>query len=142
MIPALLVLLCTCTGCETTTKTRWGPENPFGPLSTLFDDGPELKKAADKRRERYLEHRDAKALRWLLANGVYAGMSVAEVNRELGEDGEREFNDLRFKNDGSKLRADDIVYRWGPDSEGNNYYLGFRNDRLVNFNPDEFRDAK
>jgi len=90
-------------------------------------------------RTSYQTDRDPDAMRWLLANRVATGMMVADVNNALGEEGQREFNDQRFKTDGGFYRTGDTVYRWGPDNRGTSLYLVFRSDRLINF---EQRDYK
>jgi len=106
-------------------------------LRKYADSGKPLREE-EKHRDRYQVDRDSEAMRWLLANRITTGMTVSEVGHMLGEDGEREHNDNRFKTGGGYLRLNDRVYRWGPDNEGNSVYLGFRDDRLVNFNPEEF----
>jgi hypothetical protein len=78
-------------------------------------------------------------MRWLLAHRVKGGMSYAAVCHVLGEDGERETKDRWLKTGGVNIRIDDEVYAFGPDSEGRNLYLFFRDDRLINFDPDEFK---
>lgn len=60
-------------------------------------------------------------------------MSKSDVDNILGETGEREYNDARIlREGGSGYRADDFVYRWGPDRDGNVYMFVFRDDHLVN----------
>lgn len=98
----------------------------------------EAQKAREQRRL-YQSEKDPRAIRWLLGHRLKQGMQRGLVNRILGEDGERRYNDaaLKERNDGSRLS--DETYQWGPDAEGNSYVLFFRNDRLVNFNPKDYR---
>ena len=66
-------------------------------------------------------------------------MSYSAVCHVLGEDGERETKDRWLKTSGANVRIDDEVYSFGPDSEGRILYLFFRDDRLINFEADEFK---
>jgi hypothetical protein len=95
----------------------------------------------EEHRAKYQETRDPAALRWLLAQRLENGMSLEDVGRVLGEDGEREFNDQRFKEKEGRYRVDDEMYRFGPDAQGQVYYLGFRDNRLVNFNGRDYHDG-
>ncbi len=85
-----------------------------------------------KYRERYLRTGSSEALRWLVVSRLTNGMTKAEVDAVLGEVGEREFNDSRFLSEGGLYRTDDLVYRWGPDRDGNVYLFVFRDNHLVN----------
>ncbi|WP_339744557.1 hypothetical protein [uncultured Rubinisphaera sp.] len=87
----------------------------------------------EQHREHFIETRQSADIRWLLKNSVKNGMSKADVNRVLGEDGEREFNDSNLLANEGLYRADDKVYRWGPDRDGNSYMLVFRDGHLINF---------
>lgn len=98
-------------------------------------------RAEEDHRQSFQTEGDSEAMRWLLANRVESGLSVAEVNRVFGQEGEREFGDNWLKTNGGHLRADDVVYKWGPDRDGHSVYLGFRDGRLVNFDPSEFRES-
>jgi hypothetical protein len=62
---------------------------------------------------------------------------VKEISVVLGEDGIRVHDDTWLKR-GNGYREDDTVYRWGPDKNGRDIYLVFRNARLINFEPSEF----
>lgn len=84
-------------------------------------------------REEYLGTHSADSLRWLLLNRLRNGMSKNQVDAVIGEEGEREFRDQEILGEGGLYRSDDIVYRWGPDRDGNSYLLVFRDDHLVNF---------
>jgi hypothetical protein len=96
--------------------------------------------AASDRRERFLADGDAQAVRWLLANRVGSGMTRDEVNDALGQHGERVYDDDWLKSGTPGVLGTDHAYRWGPDSDGQTYYLFFRDDRLVNHDPAEYRD--
>ncbi|WP_237227963.1 hypothetical protein [Rubinisphaera sp. JC750] len=86
-----------------------------------------------EKREDYLAEHSPEALRWLVVNRLKNGMSRADVNTVIGEDGERVFNDADIlASEGAHYRSDDMVYRWGPDSDGNVYLFVFRDDHLVN----------
>lgn len=98
---------------------------------------PHAPRVAEER-EKYQVHHDGQSLNWLLAHRVHTGQSVAEVSGILGEEGERYWNDTALKNGGAYLQTDE-GYRWGPDSNGRSVILFFRDGKLVNFNPDEFR---
>ena len=64
-------------------------------------------------------------------------MSVKDISNVLGEDGVRVHDDTWLKR-GTAYREDDTVYRWGPDKNGRDIYLVFREGRLINFDPKEF----
>ncbi len=118
----LLMYLCVVAGCNTM-------------LDTIL---PEQDRKAgfveeEKRREQFIEKRQGADIRWLLKNSVKNGMSKSDVNRVMGEDGEREFNDSSLLANEGLYRADDKVYRWGPDRDGNSYMLVFRDEHLINF---------
>ncbi|MCA8987485.1 MAG: hypothetical protein KDA78_07585 [Planctomycetaceae bacterium] len=109
-------------GCQTTMESLL----PFGDSQASFE-------VAEQHRQRFQETRHPDEIRWLLRNHVHNGMSRAEVDGVLGEDGNREFNDTKFLDEGGLYRSDDIAYRWGPDRDGNVYILVFRDDHLINF---------
>lgn len=90
-------------------------------------------------RQRFQNSRDPDAMRWLLAHSLQQGMTVAEVGRVFGEDGQREYNDRWIKTGGGFYRRDDVVYRWGPDSDGQSAYLVFRDGKLTNFDPADYQ---
>jgi hypothetical protein len=89
-------------------------------------------------RYQFQTERDPAALTWLLVNCIQNGQSVAEVNRMLGETGEREYADRELKTTGDGHYLDsDIAYRWGPDANSRTIVLFFRDGKLVNFDPSE-----
>lgn len=95
----------------------------------------------EKHRREYQANHDKSSLRWLLAHRIDTGMSYGEVCQVLGEDGEQEHVDRWLKTKGSTYRLDDVIYRFGPDNEGHSYYLGFREDKLINYDREHFRDS-
>ena len=92
----------------------------------------------EKYRHQFVTEGDSQAVRWLLINRIASGMERTEVNQVLGREGDRQFDDGWIKNNGGTFRQSDKVYKWGPDSEGQSYYLVFRDDHLVNFNPEDY----
>jgi hypothetical protein len=116
-----------CTATGKTTPQLLGKASP--------DDPP--KKTPDSERRRYQVDRDPAAMRWLLAHCVHRAMTVKEINDALGEDSVRVHDDTWVKR-GNGYREDDTVYRWGPDKNGRNVYLVFREGKLINFDPKEF----
>ncbi|MHC4877807.1 MAG: hypothetical protein ACYTGL_15205 [Planctomycetota bacterium] len=106
-------------------------------LAHLFD--PETQQREEEaRREQFQTTRSTADMHWLLRNHVENGMTPSEINRVLGEDGTRVFEDGWIKNHGGHYHAGDNTWKWGPDRAGNSIYLVFRDNKLVNFNPDEF----
>ena len=77
-------------------------------------------------------------MRWLLGHCVDVGMSYDEVAKILGEEGTLETHDRDFKSQGGEYFIDDKMYTW-KDAEGRAVYLGFRENRLVNFDRSDFR---
>lgn len=104
-----------------------------------FSNGQSRKEQAEAEvyREKYLIEQSPESLRWLLANVVESGMTVEEVNRQLGQVGERLYEDKKYKLAG-EYQEEDIGYRWGPTSDGEVVILFFREGGLVNFDPSEF----
>ena len=88
-----------------------------------------------KKRDRFQESKSPEAIRWLLSKRIQTGMTLSEVNRVIGQDGLRRWNDAQFKSRNAGVLATDETWAWGPDEKGNSYFLFFRNDRLVNFDP-------
>lgn len=106
---------------------------------SLFSSNPREQEAtAEMHRSRFLETRDAADLRWLLRNSIRSGMSRGEVAQILGEEGQRVQNDARFKRNGGHYRENDALWKWGPDNKGKTILLAFREDTLVNFDPEFF----
>jgi hypothetical protein len=120
-------------GCESPAWTRSLNES-FGAREN--STGPRTEE--DHRRE-YVKSHSRNSMRWLLSHCVNQGMSYDQVRHILGEEGERETNDRWLKTGATNVRVDDEVYSFGPDSEGHMLYLYFREDRLINFDPSEFK---
>lgn len=118
-------------GCESPSWTHSLNES----FHARSADGPRTEE--DHRRE-YVATHSRKSLRWLLSHCVNTGMSYAEVCHALGEEGEVRKKDPAMKT-GVNVRIDDEVYEFGPDSEGRVLVLFFREDRLINFDPSDFR---
>lgn len=117
-------------GCETLHKAGV-------PGLEMYLKDPNAATAVE-RREQYQTNGDPVALNWLLVQRVRVGQSVAEVSGTLGEQGEL-YDDFRLKTHGGDYLATDVAYHWGPDASGRSIVLIFRDGKLVNFDPDEFR---
>jgi hypothetical protein len=91
----------------------------------------------ESHREQFAVHRDHKSFYWLLANKVSNGMSLPQVEEEIGEPGEHttEFNML--KSDGI-YQTTDNAYRWGPDNKGFSAIIFFRDNHVVGFNGSDY----
>ena len=125
-----------CAGCESAAWTH--------SLNEAFRSKDERKAGSEPRteeehRQEYIGTHSRKSMRWLLYHRVRPGVSYQDVCRLLGEDGERETKDRWLKTNGTNIRIDDEVYRFGPDDQGHTLYLFFRDDRLINYDRDEFR---
>ena len=131
-VPVMLLL--GFAGCEA------GPAGGFAGLRPVSDK-PAAEKSEMEYRKQFQIERDPQALSWLLANRIQQGMTVGEVTEVLGQEGRREFADQKLKAGNPNYRADDIAYRWGPDSNGRAIYLLFRDGKLLNYDPREFADA-
>jgi hypothetical protein len=125
-----LAASCLLAGCESLGQQQ----ARFASKSTDNDSSSRTLKSE---RQRYQVDRDPVAARWLLTHCVHTSMTVAEVNGVFGEDGTRVYNDARIKK-GTDYREDDVIYRWGPDKNGRNIYLVFRNGRVYNFDPKDY----
>ncbi|MFQ5732397.1 MAG: hypothetical protein ACE5KM_10655 [Planctomycetaceae bacterium] len=90
--------------------------------------------------EKYQTSGDRKAFRWLLANRVRQGMTLDEVNRILGRDGKRVYEDARYKALTEGVRRSDETYQWRGAEKS--FILFFRNERLVNHKPSQYADAE
>lgn len=91
-------------------------------------------------REQWQTRRDGLAMKWLLAHQLGNGMTVDEVNQHVGDIGVREDGTQEFKQKVEGFRVDDVLYRYGPDRDGEVYYLAFREGKLVNFDPKLFAE--
>jgi hypothetical protein len=91
-------------------------------------------------RTQWQTRRDKAAIRWLLATQIHNGLTPDEVSTRLGEIGTKEQNTREFKREGDGFRVDDEFYKFGPDREGESYYLAFREGHLVQFDAQRFTD--
>lgn len=128
----LLLLIIAGGGCEGLGDAGAAPGWSF------LNPGRANEEEAEQR-NRFLTEGDPEAIRWLLRNRVSNGMSLAEVNRVLGQEGVRQYDDGWIKNYSSaRFRQGDQVYKWGPDNNAQTYFLVFRDRKLVNFKPGEY----
>lgn len=126
----LVLALSSATGCLGIRPTA---------LSDLLASGVDPK-LAEEHRTKFQETRSEADLRWLLAHCITTGMTPAEVGHVLGEDGRRVYDDGWVKNNGGSFQAGDETWKWAADREGHSLMLVFRENRLIGFDPDEFRD--
>jgi hypothetical protein len=123
-----LLLLPLAVGCESF-------RSPLAKTTRGNGDSEEMR----ARQAAYRLEGDNEAIRWLLANRVESGMTLDEVESALGTDGEPVAG-AAFKNrGGNQFHVTDEVYKWGPDSAGQAYYLVFRENLLFNFDRRQFR---
>jgi hypothetical protein len=120
-------------GCESPAWTKTLNES-FG----IREDSPNPRTEEEHRTD-YVKTHSSKSMRWLLYHCVRQGMSYKDVSHNLAEEGERVSNDPTLKTGGANIRIDDEVYKFGPDDQGHELYLFFRDDRLINFDPSEFK---
>ena len=99
----------------------------------------EAQKAAAHHRDEYQQSHDHNSLYWLLAHKIASGMTLNEVEAAIGESGERELDTSRVAKGGS-YQITDLVYKWGPDSSGFSVVLFFRDGRVYNFNPHDYKN--
>ena len=100
---------------------------------------PAVFEKQNSQRELFSLHRDHKAFYWMLANRVSNGMPLREVEEVFGESGEYTTEFSQLKADGL-YQTTDSAYKWGPDSAGRSAVLFFRDGRVINFNPSDFRN--
>ncbi len=131
VLPFLALVVSGCAGIDFHDPLNLVPD-------TVSSGSPEAKK---QRREFQLDRTPA-AFTWLMANLVENGMTVSEVSEALGETGERYFEDREMKTHGGQYQDTDVGYKWGPDTNGRSVVLFFRDDKLVNFDPDDFRTGQ
>ena len=120
-------------GCEMLHNAGLPGMEPF-----LKSSAGELEEERSNR-EKFVQHRDHKALYWLLANRIENGMRLSDVEMALGEPGELETGMSQLKSDGL-YQTTDLVYQWGPDRTGHSAVLFFRDGHVVNFNPKDFKN--
>lgn len=127
-----VILFAPAIGCETPA----GPQ--FQWWATHRPDEP-AQQAAEHRRQ-FQQQGEQESFRWLLANAVASGMTLSDVEHALGSEGERVWDDERFKTGGTgRYQQTDETYKWGPDSSGSSAFLIFRDGKLVNYDPKAYR---
>ena len=90
----------------------------------------------------FQESRKPADFRWLLSHRIESGMSPLEVGKVFGENGKRNEKDGWLKKHDTNYRVGDVSYKWGPDNLGNSALLVFRDEKLLNFDPNEFAEPK
>jgi hypothetical protein len=105
--------------------------------SFTFKESPN-QEIVEKHRQEYVATNSRKSMRWLLSHCVDTGMSYDQVCKVLGVEGTLETHDRGFKSHGGNYYLDDEMYSW-KDNEGRAIYLGFRENRLVNFDRSDIR---
>ena len=128
---SLLTAIGTLSGCQALHEAG------VPGMQAFLDTQGQLREE-EQQRQQYVTTQDPQAFRWLLANRIDTGMTRGEVERVLAQEGGREWNDRKFKTHGGHYRSSDVIYRFGPDSEGWSIYLGFRDGKLINYDPREF----
>jgi len=119
---SILALMIQLTGCSVMDS-----------LINLTQQEETLFAESEKRREEFLIERTEESIKWLLSNLAKNGMSKEDIDRIIGEQGERVFDDTNVLSGDGLYRSDDLVYSWGPDKQGHSYMLVFRDDKLINF---------
>lgn len=127
-----ITLILLSTACESVPD--WGSSG----VSFVHQAKKPKTNPAESYRTRFQTDRDSKALDWILKNRLYSGMSRGNVEKEIGEAGEFQEASKWLKATGGTFRTTDEAYKWGPDESGRSVYLIFRDNILVNFNPEDF----
>jgi hypothetical protein len=131
-----LLVIClslTCVSCETLRA-------PGSTADWFARNSKSHERNIIAHREQWQTRRDGLALKWLLAHQVGNGMTVDEVNIKVGDIAAREDGTQEFKQKFGGARIDDVLYRYGPDRDGEVYYLIFREGKVVNFDPKLFAE--
>ena len=135
-MPALLFMslltIALLSGCESFEQSSLSRMLPFGKKTNLAPQEVE-------QRQKFMNERDPEAFRWLLSQRIHNEMSAEQVAHVLGESGERRLNDREYKTNGGFYQTTDVGYQWGPDRTGHTVVLFFRDGKLINFDPAEFR---
>ena len=136
-ISGFIVLAAGAVGCQT-LEQNFPFLEIFNPNFAAVD--PAVQAEAEVQREKLQVEQSDKAMRWLLSHVIEPGLTPEEVDSLLGQEGQRVYNDTRYKLAGGDYQAQDEGYRWGPTDSGSVYILFFREGTLVNFDPDEYSD--
>lgn len=129
----MLLALAVSAGCESPDWTR-----SLNDSFAQHHERPSAKSEEAHRRE-YQATKSHESMRWLLAHCIHTGMSYNQVCQVMGEDGNLETQDRQLKSGGGNYRIDDEMYGFGPDDKGKTVYLAFRENRLINFDAEQFR---
>ena len=127
-----LLTIAVLSGCESFEQTSLSRMLPFGKKTNLAPQEAE-------QRQKFMNERDPDAFRWLLSRRIHNEMSAEQVAHVLGESGERRLDDREYKTNGGFYQTTDVGYQWGPDRTGHTVVLFFRDGKLINFDPAEFR---
>lgn len=127
-----LFVIASLLGCETIESSSLGRMLPFGKKNNLAPQEAE-------QRQKFMNERDPDAFRWLLSHRIHNEMTAEQVAHVLGESGERRLDDREYKTNGGFYHMTDVGYQWGPDRTGHTVVLFFRDGKLINFDPAEFR---
>ena len=127
-----LLMIALLSGCGSIEQSSLSRMLPFGNKTNLAPQEAE-------QRQKFLNDRDPDAFRWLLSQRVHNEMSAEQVAHVLGESGERRPDDREYKTNGGFYQTTDVGYQWGPDRTGHTVVLFFRDGKLINFDPTEFR---
>lgn len=130
----LFLGLLTLAGCEAPNGRRLDLSKTFSATASGNDD------LEARHRKEFQTRRTRKSMRWLMTNRIDSGMAKIDVDRVLGETGVYEENPGWLRQKGGSYRIDDKVYRYGPDDRGESVYLFFRENVLVNFDPQQFAE--
>lgn len=126
----------------TASAALGGCETPAGPQFQWWSTHRiEEEESLGEHRSRFQQQGDPQSFRWLLANHLASGMSLYEVEEVLGSEGERVWNDSQFKKGEGRYQESDETYKWGPDRNGTSAYLIFRDGKLVNYDPSQYRKS-
>lgn len=137
--PVATVVVCLALICLASCETLKAP----GSTADWFArNNKSHEKEAQAYRNQWLTRKDGAAARWLLANQIHNGLTVEEVDLRMGDRGQKELNTQEFNRKVDGFRLGDVFYRYGPDRNGESYYLGFRDGSLVNFDAERFADHK
>ncbi len=132
LLSVSLLTLALLSGCETIEQSSLSRMLPFGRKTNIAPQETE-------QRQKFMNERDPDAFRWLLSRRIHNEMTAEQVAHVLGEAGERRLDDREYKTNGGFYQTTDVGYQWGPDRTGHTVVLFFRDGRLINFDPAEFR---
>lgn len=135
LLSACCMFLFACSGCD--TLGMLGKAGVPG-FESYLKPTPEAIAFERNKREEFVLNRSHNALFWLLAHRIESGMRLSEVEQVLGEAGE-DVSDQSYQKSQQVHQQTDDAYKWGPDTEGKSVVLFFRDGKLANFNPKDYR---